>query len=93
MPESGARAVYHENAEKYLRDVMQRHFDIKKLPSFTKGQAEWSRLTADRKRLDRQYTGLRNETAAVEQIKRNVDDILHEETGTPQHKWTQDINR
>jgi chromosome segregation ATPase len=37
----------YENAEKYLREVMQGHFDIKKLPPITKWQAEREKLTAD----------------------------------------------
>jgi len=74
----------YDNAEKYLRDVLQGHFDIKKLPPITKWQAEREKLAADKKRLDRQYAELRNETAAVEKIKRNVDDILREETRVTQ---------
>jgi len=83
----------YENAEKYLRDVLQGHFDIKKLPPITKWQAEREKLTADKKRLDRQYTELRNETAAVEKIKRNVDDILREETRERQPRRAHDIDR
>ena len=83
----------YENAEKYLRDVLQGHFDIKKLPPITKWQAEREKLTADKKRIDRRYAELRNETATVEKIKRNVDDILNEDTRTPQRKRTQDIDR
>ncbi|MCL1859238.1 MAG: hypothetical protein FWF92_08390 [Oscillospiraceae bacterium] len=74
----------YEAAEKYLRGVLQEHFDPKKLPPITKWQTEREKLTADRKQLDVDYSKLRTETAAVEKIKRSVDDILHEETGTPQ---------
>jgi len=77
-------AIPHDNAEKYLRDVLQERFDIKKLPPITKWQAEREKLTAVKKRLDVEYSKLRTETAAVEKIKRNIDDILNEGTGTPQ---------
>jgi len=74
----------YDNAEKYLRDVLQEHFDIKKLPPITKWQAEREKLTVKKKGLDVEYSKLRTDTATVEKIKRNIDDILNEGTGTPQ---------
>jgi len=40
----------YENAEKYLREVMQGHFDPKKLPPVSKWQAEHKEKTADKQR-------------------------------------------
>jgi len=77
--------MMYESAEKYLHNVLQKHFDPKKLPPITKWQAEREKLTAIKKQLDLEYSKLRTDTAAVEKIKRNVDDILSGETGTLQH--------
>jgi hypothetical protein len=65
--------------------------DPNKLPPITKWQTEREKLTAEKKRLDMEYSKLRTETAAVEKIKRSVDDILNEETGTPQRTRKHDI--
>jgi len=43
--------------------------------------------------LDAEYSKLWHETVAVETIKRNVDDILREETGTPQRTRARDVAR
>jgi len=76
--------VMYEAAETYLRGVLQERFDNKKLPPVSKWQAEREKLTTEKKLLDIEYSKLWHETAAVEKIKRSVDDILREETGTPQ---------
>ena len=73
------KIIMYENAEQYLKDVLQTHFDPKKLPPVSKWTAERDKLTADKKRLDAEYSKLWHETAAVEKIKRSVDDILREE--------------
>jgi len=83
----------YENAEKYLREVMQGHFDPKKLPPVSKWQAEHKEKTADKQRLDVAFREVWNNTAAVEKIKRSVDDILNDGTGERQRRRTQDIDR
>jgi len=80
-------------AERYLKDVLQGHFDPAKLPPITKWKAEREKLTADRNRLNRQYQELKTDTATVEKIKRNVDDIMREDTRIPQRKRTYDMER
>ena len=49
-------------------------------------KAQYEKLTADKTRLNAEYSKLWNETAAVEKIKRNISDILNDGTGTPQRK-------
>ena len=84
--------VMYEAAEKYLHDVLRERFDPKKLPPITKWQTERDKLTAEKKRLDMEYSKLWTETAAVEKIKRNIDDILNEENPqTPQRTRKHDI--
>jgi len=70
----------YENAERYLRDVMQKHFDPTKLPPITKWQAERESLTADLQRLNLDYVKLREDTAKVEKIRKNVYEILRSES-------------
>ena len=83
----------YETAENYLREVMQQHFDPKKSPPVSKWIAERESKTADQKRLDRQFSEVWHNTAAVEKIKRSIDDILNEGTGERQRRRTQDIDR
>ena len=85
--------VMYEAAETYLRGVLQDRFDDKKLPPITKWQTERDKLAAKKKLLDAEYSKLWHETTAVETIKRNVDDILREETGTPQRTRARDVAR
>ena len=69
-------AIYN-NAEKYLRDVLQGRFDPKKLPPITKWREELADKTAESAALYQEYKTLKDETAKVEKIKRSVADILH----------------
>ena len=81
----------YEAAERHLKNALQKHFDPKKNPPISKWTAERGRLTAKKKGLDAEYSKLWHETAAVEKIKRSVDDILREETGTPQRTRKRDM--
>ena len=72
----------YDNAEKYLCDVLQGHFDPKKPPPVSKWKAEREKLAADKQRLNGEYTKLKNDTATVEKIRSNIYDILREETRT-----------
>ena len=82
----------YENAERYLRDVLQKHFDPKKLPPITKWQAERESLYADLKRLNLDYMKLKDDTAKVEKIRSNVYDILRSESRETQRTQTQFID-
>jgi hypothetical protein len=66
----------YDNAERYLRDVLQERFDPKKLSPITKWQGDLAAKIAGKDALYREYYALKNETQKVEQIKRSVADIL-----------------
>jgi len=69
-----------DNAEQYLRGVLQKRFDPKKPLPITKWQEERAVKTAERAALNREYETLKTETQKVEQIKRSVGDILKAES-------------
>ena len=75
-----------DNAEKYLRDVLQERFDPKKLPQITMWREELTTKNAEVNALYREYVKLKDETTKIEKIKRGVADILHsdEPKQTPQ---------
>ena len=83
--------VLFEAAERYLKDVMQERFDPKKLPPITKWTAERDKLNADMRRLNGEYVSLKNETAEVEKIRRNVYDIVSAENRREQPTRKQDM--
>ena len=56
----------YDNAEKYLRDVLQERFDPKKFPPITKWREELSIKTAESAALYREYKTLRDETVKLE---------------------------
>lgn len=60
-------AMYY-NAEKYLRDVLQGHFDPKKLPPIKKWQAERNKLIAEKLRLNREYGQIKEDVREIEII-------------------------
>ena len=72
-----------DNAEKYLRDVLQARFDPKKLPPITKWREELAAKTAEKDALYREYVALKDGTAKVERIKRSVAEIIKGETEAP----------
>ena len=80
------------NAEKYLRDVLQARFDPKKSPPINKWRKELAAKTAEQETLYREYLSLKAETQKVEQIQRSVKDILasYESERTPTKR--QDIS-
>lgn len=85
------KIVLFEASERYLKDVMQERFDTKKLPPITKWTAERDRLNVDMRRLNGEYVSLKNETAEVEKIRRNVYDIMGEEKRREQPQKTHDM--
>ena len=67
--------THYEAAERYLNEVMNGKTGIP-----TKAwKAEQERLIAEREQLSRRYSTLKDEVKEVEQIRRNVYNILHEE--------------
>jgi hypothetical protein len=72
----------YDSAVEYLQKVMQGHFDPKKLPPMKKWEAERGELAAERAELNREYATLKTETAAVEKIRKNVQEIISEERPT-----------
>ena len=85
--------VMYENAERYLRDVLQGRFDPKKLPPVAKWTAEREQLTAEKKRLNRDYVSLKAEVDEVYKIQRSVKDIMREEIRTAPRTRSQEIER
>jgi len=67
----------YDNAEKYLRDVLQDRFDPKKSPPITKWREELAAKTSESAALYQEYKTLRDEILKVEKIKRSVAEILH----------------
>jgi len=81
----------YDNAEKYLRDVLQKHFDPKKLPPITKWKAERDKLTAERNKLNQRYISLKDEVKEAEKIRKSVDTIMREENRRTQPKRAHDM--
>jgi hypothetical protein len=69
----------YDNAEKYLRSVLQGRFDPKKLP-VAKWREELTSKTTERDSLYREYNSLKTQTQKVEQIRRSVTDIMRDES-------------
>ena len=69
----------YDNAEKYLKGVLQTHFDPKKLPPVAKWKAEIEKLTAERGGLSQQYNELKDEVKEAEQIRKSVYSIMRQE--------------
>jgi hypothetical protein len=63
-------------AERYLKGVLQSHYDPKKLPPITEWRKEQTVKTAERAALYQQYEKLKDETQKVEQFKRTVEQML-----------------
>ena len=69
----------YDNAEKYLRGVLQGRFDPKKSPPTSRWEKELAEKLAERDGLYAEYTKAKAETQKVEQIRRSVSEILHSE--------------
>jgi hypothetical protein len=77
-------------AEQYLKDVLQKRYNPKKLPPITKWINERDALQIEKGELNREYYALREQVKEVETIRRNVHSILPRET--PERKKTQRID-
>lgn len=58
--------VLFEAAERYLKDVLQKRFDPKKLPPIAKWKAERDRMIGEKEQLSQQYRTLKDEVKEVE---------------------------
>ena len=67
------------NAQQYLRDVLQGRFDPKKLPPITRWRDELVAKSAEKETLYTEYYALKDETAKVEKIQRSVTKIMRAE--------------
>lgn len=85
--------VLFEAAERYLKDVLQKRFDPKKLPPIAKWKAERDRLIGEKKQLSEKYRTLKDEVKEVERIKKSIDNILREEYRREQPSLKQDLER
>jgi hypothetical protein len=74
-----AAITLYEAAERYLRDVLQGRFDVKRLPPMTKWKEERAAKTAERKALTADYNLLRDEVKNAEAIKRSVEQLTRED--------------
>ena len=88
-----AEITMYEKAERYLKNVLQEHFDPKKLPPVTKWKAERDKLTAKRGKLNQRYAALKGKVKEAEQIRRSVYSIVQQEQQERQPHRTQDIER
>ena len=70
---------------------MQKRYEPKKLPPITKWKAERETLNADLQQLNSQYFALKNEVGTVEKIRRNITDIMQEQTRTRQRTKENDM--
>jgi RNA polymerase-interacting CarD/CdnL/TRCF family regulator len=68
----------YENAERYLKGVLQARFDIKKLPPLTKWKAERERLTTEKGILRGEYSRLKDEIKEVEVIRKTAEQIARQ---------------
>jgi len=82
-----AEGILFTAAGKYLKGVMNGKTTLP-----TKAwRAECDKLTAERNRLNGEYVSLKDEVKEVEQIRKNVDTIMREETQRTQPKRTHDM--
>ena len=83
----------YENAERYLREVLQGRFDPKKLPPITAWTEERGKLNAEQKQLSREYHKLKDEVKKVEQVRKGVYEIVREEHHRPQPQKSHGLDR
>jgi hypothetical protein len=75
-----AELTLYDAADNYLRGVLQKRYDPKKLPPIKKWRDELVAKTAERNSLYREYDVLKNETAKIEKIRYSVKEIMQAET-------------
>ena len=67
----------YAHAEKYLKGVLQTHFDPRKLPPVAKWTAEIDKLVAERSGLNQQNNALKDEVREAEEIGKSVYSTLY----------------
>jgi predicted nuclease with TOPRIM domain len=88
-----AELTLYDASDKYIRNVLQKRYDPKKLPPIKKWRDELVAKTAERNLLYREYDVLKNETAKVEKIRYSVKEILKAETPEQSLRKSQDMQR
>ncbi|GHU80008.1 hypothetical protein FACS1894191_4180 [Clostridia bacterium] len=82
----------YDNAEKYLKDVLQARFDPKKLPPIAQWKAEREKLMAEKGGLYQNYYRLRDEVKNAEAIRRTVEQLTRaDEPERQQRKRSRDM--
>ena len=74
-----------------MRDVLQERFNPNKLPPITKWTEERTAKTAEKKMLYQEYYSLKDEVKEVEIIRRNVEEIMRDESRETQRTRTQGL--
>jgi hypothetical protein len=74
----------YEAAERYLKGVLQTHFDPEKLPQIAKWKAEIEKLTAERSGLNQQYNARKDEVRETEQIRKSIYSTMRENSRNEQ---------
>ena len=82
-----AQITLLEAAERYLKGVMNGRTSL----PIKAWKAEREKLMDEKKRLNREYTLLKDETAAVERIRKNVNEIMRTETRETQSEKNRDM--
>jgi hypothetical protein len=67
-----------EAAERYLKGVLQSHYDPKKLPPLTKWKEERAAKVSEGRKLQQEYTALKNEIREVEIIRKAAENIARQ---------------
>jgi len=70
----------YDAAEKYLREHMQKHFDLKKLPPISAWEKELATKLAEKDALSAEYHKLKDDTAKIEKIQRSAREIQRGES-------------
>ena len=65
-------------AERYLKDVLQKRYEPKKLPPITKWRAERDTLNGEKGKLYQEYSALKNEIREVESIRKAAEQIARQ---------------
>ena len=86
--DNSPQIAMYENAEEYLRGVLQKRFDPKKSPPIDTWRRELGTKTSEVNALYREYTALKEEIYKVEKIRASVNVIMQEEMPITQPERT-----
>ena len=82
-----------DEAERYLKKVLQKHFDPKKQPPISTWKAECEGLNAERGKLNQQYYALKDEVDEATRIRSRVHDIMRQEQREQQPRRAHGMDR